>query len=386
MWLADSLREFYKRGDLLLLALCLLAAGFGVVMIFSATQYLDTNANVSRQLIALAMGVVVYIACSFVDIDLFLERGWKLFPIFNVFMLVWLYFAGYGGTDTGNKNWVLIPGISFNLQPAEITKITFVMLLAVQLTYYNRKKILSNTASVLQLCAHFALMAGSIFFISGDAGMCVAYLLIFIIMLWVGKLNLRWFVAGFSVLIGGAYVVYNYTSLLPNYIKQRVAVVFDHSLDPLGIGYHQTRGILALGSGQFSGQGLFQGIQSQSQGGLPERHTDFIFAVIGEELGLLGCLATILLLSAIILRCFFVSRSARSEASSLVCVGFAGMLMVQMVLNIGMCLYVLPVIGLTLPFVSYGGSSIISLFAAMGLVSSIKMRSLPSWLKDRTQT
>jgi Bacterial cell division membrane protein len=385
MWLTDSLREFYKRGDLLLLALCLLASCFGLLMIHSATLYLGPDSKiVNRQLIALALGVVVYIACSFVDIDLFLERSWKFLPVFNILMMVWLKLAGYG-EETGNINWVSIPGIPFNIQPAEITKIAFIMLLAVQITYLNKRN-LSSVGSVLQLLAHFGIMVGAIFLISGDAGMSAAYLLIFIIMLWLARLKLRWFALGFSVLIGGAYAVYNYTSLLPNYMRQRVAVVFDHSIDPLGIGYHQTRGILALGSGQFTGQGLFQGIQSQSQSGLPARHTDFILAVIGEELGMIGCIAIMLLLSAIILRCLFVSRSARSEAASLVCVGFGGMLLVQMVLNIGMCLYVLPVIGLTLPFVSYGGSSIISLFAAMGLVSSIKMRSLPSWLKDRTQT
>ena len=387
MWLTDSLREFYKRGDLLLLALCLLASGFGVLMIFSATRYLGPESKiVSRQLIALALGVVVYIACSFVDIDLFLERSWKFLPVFNVLMMVWLLFFGYGRAETGNNNWVSIPGIPFNIQPAEITKIAFIMLLAVQITYYNKKKSLSDIGSVLQLLAHFAAMVGAIFIISGDAGMCAAYLLIFIIMLWVARLKLRWFVVGFSALIGGAYTVYNYTSLLPGYMRQRVAVIFDRSIDPLGIGYHQNRGVLALGSGQLTGQGLFQGIQSQSQSGLPERQNDFIFAVIGEELGMIGCIATMLLLCAIVLRCLFVSRLARSEASSLVCVGFGGMIMVQMVLNVGMCLFVLPVIGLTLPFISSGGSSIISLFASMGLVSSIKMRSLPSWLKDRTQT
>jgi len=387
MWLTDSLREFYKRGDLLLLALCLLASGFGVLMIFSATRYLGPESKiVSRQLIALALGVVVYIACSFVDIDLFLERSWKFLPVFNVLMMVWLFFFGYGGAETGNNNWVSIPGIPFNIQPAEITKIAFIMLLAVQITYYNKKKSLSDIGSVLQLLAHFVAMVGAIFIISGDAGMCAAYLLIFIIMLWVARLKLRWFVIGFSALIGGAYTVYNYTNLLPSYMRQRVAVIFDRSIDPLGIGYHQNRGVLALGSGQLTGQGLFQGIQSQSQSGLPERQNDFIFAVIGEELGMIGCIVTMLLLCAIILRCLFVSRLARSEASSLVCVGFGGMIMVQMVLNVGMCLFVLPVIGLTLPFISSGGSSIISLFASMGLVSSIKMRSLPSWLKDRTQT
>ena len=167
----------------------------------------------------------------------------------------------------------------------------------------------------------------------------------------------------------------------------RFAVIFDHSLDPLGKGFQQGRSILAIGSGQLGGQGLLQGIQSQASNkdALPARWTDFIFSVAGEELGMIGCVAIMVLLFAIILRCMWVGKNARSPQSALIATGYAGMLMVQSVLNIGMCLYVAPVVGLTLPFFSSGGSSIITLFAAMGIVSSIKMRSLPSWLRDRSK-
>ena len=141
-------------------------------------------------------------------------------------------------------------------------------------------------------------------------------------------------------------------------------------------GWQQTRGLLALGSGGLFGQGYMQGTQTQAgEGSLPARHTDFIFGVCGEELGMIGCLVVIALLAAIIIRVLLVARRAETPFHCYVCVGVAAMLIFQTVVNIGMCLFVMPVIGLTLPFFSYGGSSLLTLYAAMGVVSGIKKRS-----------
>ena len=160
-------------------------------------------------------------------------------------------------------------------------------------------------------------------------------------------------------------------------------MILDHSLYPMNEGWHQGRSLLAFGSGGWFGQGLFHGTQTQSgSGSLPAGHTDFIFAVAGEELGYIGCIAIVLLLLSIIVRCLVIARRAKTSMDALLCVGVAGMLGFQMIENIGMCLFVTPVIGLTLPFFSYGGSSLITMFAAMGLVSGVKMRSLPEWLRD----
>lgn len=154
-------------------------------------------------------------------------------------------------------------------------------------------------------------------------------------------------------------------------------MVFDHSLDPQGKGFQQMRSLLAIGSGQSSGQGYLQGIQTQSSASssLPARHTDFIFAVAGEEFGLIGCLVILTLLAAIVLRCLWISRRAKSSFGSYVAIGYGGMLAVQALFNIGMCLFIAPVVGLTLPFFSYGGSSLITLYLAMGILSNIKLRS-----------
>lgn len=153
------------------------------------------------------------------------------------------------------------------------------------------------------------------------------------------------------------------------------------------IGWQQSRSIMAIGSGGLTGLGYLKGIQTQSksESALNARHTDEIFAVCGEELGLVGCLLLLLILACIILRCVWVAHRACSAQSALIAMGYAGMLLVQVGINVGMCLYVFPLVGLTLPFFSYGGSSIVTMFAAMGIVSGIKMRSLPSWLRDRSK-
>ena len=140
---------------------------------------------------------------------------------------------------------------------------------------------------------------------------------------------------------------------------------------------------IALGGGRIFGQGLFRGTQTQSEAAssLPHRHTDFIFSVIGEELGLVGCLLTLALLTAIILRCLYVARHAKTRLEGYACIGVASVIIFQVIINVGMCLFVMPVIGLTLPFISYGGSSLVMLFACMGLVSGVHGRAKPDWLR-----
>ena len=166
-------------------------------------------------------------------------------------------------------------------------------------------------------------------------------------------------------------------------MKDRFIVLVDHDYRPMDEGWQQTRSLLALGGGKLTGQGLFNGTQTQSEfsWSLPYRHTDFIFSAIGEELGMVGCLLVIVLLAAIVVRCLMTAAKARNRMEAYICVGMAAMLIFQTISNIGMCLFVMPVIGLTLPFFSYGGSSILTLFIAMGVVSGVRSRTLPEWLR-----
>ncbi len=389
MRILDPIREFFRKGDVLLLLLCLVASLFGLVLIYSATRYLNYNRYVIVQAIAICLGVVLYIVLSFLDIEYFVEKMWKWLMAFNILFIL-LILTPLGKDVGGNRSWLDL-GLPMNIQPAEIVKLSFILLLSWQIVRIQEHKDISSMFSIMRIGGHAFFMVGLIVAVSSDFGMALIYVAIFCILAWTSGVKLRWFAAaGFLILLAvGLALLFLPTMDIwdTNYQIMRFRVIFDHTLDPQGVGFHQMRSILAIGSGQLFGQGYLHGIQTQStySSALPDRHTDFIFAVCGEEFGIIGCIAVILLLAAIIVRCVSVSRRAHSHLSAFVAMGFAGMLLFQMLLNIGMCLFVMPVVGLTLPFFSYGGSSIITMFASMGIVSGIKMRSLPDWLKDRNQ-
>ena len=275
-------------------------------------------------------------------------------------------------------------------QPGEIAKLSFIVVLA-WLINKERAKGLGRFPALVKYVVLTGVFAGSLAVLSGDWGMVIVYLFIFVVMAWVAGVSKWWFVGVGAPMVGA--VVFLWRFILPrtkywtDYRIMRFRVVLDHNLDPSNRGWQQSRTLLAIGSGQLTGQGWLNGTQTQSlsEGSLPARHTDNIFAVCGEEFGLIGCCAVLLILLLIILRCIWVSRRAKSYMSAYIAMGIAAMLMIQTIINVAMNLYVGPVIGLTLPFFSYGGSSTLTLFIAMGIVSGIKMRPLPSWLKDRSQ-
>ena len=378
-----KIKRFFSQADLVLLALCMGASLFGILLIASATHYTGSLRYVIVQSVALVLGIVLYAFFSFVDVEEASEK-WKWIFGFNVvFILLLLTPLGIDPSLTGgNRAWLSIPGFPMDIQPAEIVKVTFIILLAKQLAYYQEHD-LSSVHSVAFYGGHFLFMVGLLYAISGDAGSCLVYVAIFAFMTFAAGVKLRWFVLGGGGLVGALVLAWN-TGLFPTYMRRRIEVIMDHSLYPMNEGWHQGRSLIAFGSGGWFGQGLFNGTQTQqsSKSSLPARHTDFIFSVAGEELGYIGCIAIIALLVAIIVRCLVVARRAKTPMGSLICVGVAAMLSFQMIENIGMCIFVMPVIGLTLPFFSYGGSSLLTMFAAMGIVLGIKVRSLPEWLRD----
>ena len=373
----NAIKKFFYRTDWVLLGLCLAASIFGIVMIASASNYHGASTYVSKQIIALVIGLILFVVLSFLDIEILAEHQ-TLLVIFSAVFLAMLYPFGVEG-DTGNRSWMSIPGMPFMIQPAEYCKIIYIIVCARIMTIYQEH--INSLPCVLRLGFVSAVFMGLIVVISKDAGSGLVYLFVFVCMAFAGGFALRWIFLGLGGAVGGFLAAWNFNLLRGDWYD-RIKVILDHSYQPEGKGWQQTRGMLALGSGKLTGQGLFNGTQTQSlyRSSLPERQTDFIFCVCGEELGFIGCLLIIVLLLAIIVRCLIVAREAPSRMESLVCVGMAGMLIFQTIANIGMCLFLMPVIGLTLPFFSYGGSSIVTLFAAMGVVSGIKKRSRPEWL------
>ena len=387
----DFLSDVVRQSDLVLLALCVGSTLYGMVLIASATHFRGTLKYVAIQGFGLLIGVLLYFFFSAVDVGE-LSKKWKWLLIFN-FGFILLLRTPFGLTRNGNRAWLGVNDIGKSLgvgflenfpitvQPAEIVKITFILLLARQLALLQEKRDLRSFANVIQPTAHAGAMFVFYYILSKDAGSGLVYLFVFLCMAFAAGFALRWIFLGVGGAVGAFLAAWN-LGLLRGDWYDRIKVILDHSYQPDKKGFQQTRGMLALGSGKLTGQGLFHGTQTQSSAkwSLPERQTDFIFCVCGEELGFIGCLLIIVLLLAIILRCLIVAREAPTRMESLVCVGMAGMLIFQTIANIGMCLFLMPVIGLTLPFFSYGGSSIVTLFGAMGVVSGIKKRSRPEWL------
>ena len=385
MWnrLKAILADFIQQADLVLLGLCCAATLYGMVLIASATRYMDTSGMsgmiryVGVQGAAMLLGLCAYVFMSMIDVEIVLKK-WKWVLAFNiVFIGLLVTPLGVGGTTTGNQAWLKIPGIPFQIGPAEIVKITFTLLLAKQLEWLREeKRDLKSFSSAMMVAGHTLLLMGYYVVISGDMGNALTFFFIFLCMAFAAGFALRWFALLF--LGGGAAFAAAWAlELIPSYMMDRFRVLFDHSYDALKTGWQQSRSLMAIGSGGVFGQGYMQGTQTQSSypQSLPYRWTDFIFSVCGEELGLIGCLAVIALLTAIILRVLLVARNAQTTLHCYICVGMAAMLIYQTVINIGMCLFVMPTIGVTLPFFSYGGSSLLTLYAAMGVVSGIKKRS-----------
>ena len=389
MWnrLKAILADFIQQADLVLLGLCCAATLYGMALIASATRYLGTGGilrYVGVQGAAMVLGICAYIFMSMLDLERLMRR-WKWLVAFNVVFIA-LLLTPFGVSDnTGNTAWLKFPFLPFSIGPAEVVKITFTLLLAKQLAWLREeKRDLKSFSSAVQVAGHTLALMGWYVVISGDMGNALTFFFIFLCMAFAAGFALRWFVLLFLG-SGAGFAAAWVLDLIPDYMMDRFRVLVDHSYDSLGVGWQQTRSLMAIGSGGLFGQGYMNGTQTQSTypQSLPNRWTDFVFSVCGEELGLVGCLAVIILLAAIIIRVLLVAKNAQTPFHCYVCVGMAAMLIYQTVINIGMCLFVMPTIGVTLPFFSYGGSSVVTLYMAMGVVSGIKKRSPALWRPGR---
>ena len=364
--------NFIRKADMLLLVLCLAASLFGVVVISSTTAHFGTSHYVVVQLAAIAIGVVLYVLLTLFDVEILAEQSTILF-LFDILFIGTLFLWGVEG-NTGNRSWLEFSFLPFNIQPAEICKITFIIINAKLMRDHQRK--ISSVRTVVFLLLHLLVTVGVILLASDDMGVALIYVFIFILMCFAGGVSRYWFLAGIGIAAAAAPLLWFFI-LRPDQ-KDRVIALFDPSIDPAGEGvlWQTNLSLRSIRGGGITGQGLFHGTLTQA-GVNPQQHNDFVFSAIAEELGVIGCIVVLLLLTAIIVRCIYVGVKSGSYMNRLICVGIAAMLLFQVAVNVGMCLGLLPVVGLTLPFFSYGGSSIVATFFAMGLVSGIRMKPSP---------
>ena len=362
----EELKDFPKKGDWVLLILCLVTSGYGGIMVASATNAAKFGSNAKYiliQLVATVLGVMVYALVSSIDVD-FMSEHRGVLVVFNVIMLLLLIPFG-DDHSTGNRSWLTIPLVPVSIQPAEICKIAFIIILASVMTSHQND--ISSLGSVLHILFHLGLVVGLNLVLSGDAGVSLIFVFIFIGMAFAGGISLWWFLAGLAGVAVGIPILWPH---LGEYQRERILVLINPEYDKMGIGarYHSKINLQSLTGGGLTGQGLFNGTRTQG-GNLFAQHTDYIFSSMGEELGFVGCLGVILLEFAIIARCIQVGSRCPDYMRRLICYGAASAMMFQVIINVGMCIGVMPVIGLTLPLISYGGSSVVTIYATMGLVS-----------------
>lgn len=373
--LLPLLRDFVRRADMFLFTMSVICAVYGIIVIASATQsYANGSAQyVIVQTLALGLGVLLFIAMTVIDVDIFAQHWAWLYGLSAALLISLIFFGAQ--SDTGNNGWLRFFGIG--IQPTEIVKIAFIIVMAKQLSYLKEYKNLNSVTSIAQIVVHFVLMFGLILVTAQDLGSALVYFFIFAVMLFVAGVRIYWFIIGLAALAGMVPILWTY--FLEDYQKDRILAPYDSSIDPdnTGINWQQNQSKIALASGQLTGTGLGEGTQSQSTA-IPGKHTDFIFAVVGEELGMIGACLVLLLLMIIVIRCIQVGLRSGNTMSMLVCFGVAATVVFQTFENVSMCIGIAPVIGITLPFFSYGGSSLFSMLAAMGLVSGIKYRPKPT--------
>lgn len=369
---ANRLLEIFKKGDMILLALCVTSSIFGIVMIYAATYTEGNTRMIIIQTASLCAGILVYLGMTALDIDILAGQRTLLF-LFNSIFIAMLLVWGIEGS-TGNRSWLHFSFLPFNIQPAEVCKITYIIILAKTMSVHRNH--VSSLRCVPVLTGHMLFIVAEIVFISKDMGVALIFVFIFLIMAYAGGVSGWWFLGG-----GAAFAAvspYLWKHIMRPDQKKRILALIDPTIDPTGEGvlWQTNKNLEALRNGGLSGQGLFHGDLTNSAA-LPARHTDSIFCSIGEQLGLIGCLAVLLLLLAIVARCIYVGMKSPDYMNRLICIGIAAMFLFQILINVGVCLGLFPVIGLALPFFSYGGSSLMTSFLAVGIVSGIKMRPAP---------
>ncbi len=361
-----KIADFFRESDKVLLLLCFFATSYGCLAVFSATYYMESFRPVFVQVLCMIAGLCAAMVISTFDYEIFLRR-WYLIAALGVIPVILTFFIGFAPEGTDDKAWLNLGFTTF--QPSELLKICFVITFSLHLARVKRD--INKLKVLVPVCIHGAFPI-ILIFVQGDAGTALVFAVMVLFMLMTAGVSWKYFLTAFSAAVVVSPIAYFF--ILNDDHRQRIINMFDIDGDIQGIGWQQYRGRIALANGGLFGQGYLKGDLTQiGKRGVPEGHNDFIFVTIGEELGFLGCLVVLILLAAICFRCLQVAKLSVKNEGKFICVGIFSMLFAQSVINIGMCTSLTPVIGITLPFFSAGGTSLLCLYLGIGLVLNVYM-------------
>lgn len=354
------MKSYLKSMDWVLISEVLGLSLIGFIVIFSATYH---NPDISqlwkKQLFWFMLSMFGMWFFSRVDYRFWIEASFYFywFAVASLFIVLLV-----GGETNGAKRWIKLGILSY--QPSELAKLSVLLVLA--------RYIGSRTVELLYLKRFFILLALLglplvLILKQPDLGSALLLVPVSVILMFVGGVRFRWLLWMFILGASSCPLIWHF---LKDYQRERLSVFINPQDDPLGAGYNIIQSVIAIGSGGINGKGYMQGTQTQLSF-IPEHHTDFVFSVIGEEWGFLGCMVVLIFYYLLLQKAFEIARKARDQEGALLALGIASIFAVQTVVNISMTLGLMPVAGLTLPFVSYGGSSLVFSYAAIGMLLNI---------------
>jgi len=338
---------------------------FGLTALYSVAVAKNNFSNFEKQIVFFIAGFLIMLAVSFLDYKILKNNSYLILVLYGICLLLLLGLHFFAPEIRGTRGWYKIGLLS--LDPIEPTKIVLVVLLA---KYFSMRHVEMYKFRNIVFSGLYVLVPALLVFIKPDLGGTMVLVLIWLGILLVSGIKIKHFLILFLCFILVAGFAWNF--LLKDYQKERVTS-FLLPYDYLGASWSQNQTKISVGSGQIFGQGLAKGSQVQ-YGFLPEPHTDFIFSVIAQEWGMAGVLALFITYGFLIWRVLQIAIKSQSNFPRLFASGFAIILTAQFFINIGMNLSFLPVVGIYLPFISYGGSGLIGNFIALGILQSIKIR------------
>jgi len=364
-------RRLIKNFDWIFFLIVCILSFVGIITIYSATKAITLNEETPpfyiKQMIWVGIGMASFLLILFIDYKKIARYSYFLYGI-SIFLMVLVLFIGR--SDTGAQRWFSLGPISF--QPSEITKLLLIIALA---RFLSEEQAGPMRLRDLFLPAFFFLFLPLILVLKQPhLGTAIMILTIFISMVLIA--GIRWkslFLLILPVVLTSPVWVRLFWNSLKTYQKERILVFLKPDIDPLGIGYHIVQSKIAIGSGRIFGKGFLSGTQGPLRF-LPERHTDFIFSIFAEEWGFLGSLILLTLYLFLIFWGIKIAYKSKDRLGSLMAVGVVSMISVHLIINVGMTLGLVPIVGLPLPFLSYGGTSILTAFMSVGILMNVKMR------------
>lgn len=360
--------RLFKHVDFTLIFLVIGLCILGLLVIYSTTHQENINEGVMqitrRQLIHILTGLFFCLLVTIIDYHDIVKIA---IPLFFLSLIMLVYVIFFGKNVGGSRRWIQLAGFEF--QPAEFAKITLIIFLA---DFLNKQKEEIPNFLYFSLPFFFTGILMLLIYKQPDLGTAIVFFAITLLMIFIAGISWKYIIAVFIILLSLFPIGW---SFLKDYQKSRLLLFLNPEMDPLGAGYNIIQSKVAIGSGGLFGQGLFSGIQSQLKF-LPAQHTDFVFAVIGEELGFMGALLLISLFILVLWKGIRIAQEAPDILGTLIATGVTSFMFIHILINVGMSMGLMPATGLPLPFISHGGTFMITNFIGIGLLLNIHLRSI----------